>query len=299
MSLIDFDVASYQPTKIMAVTHSLSEHRLLQLPALVALAERLAKKNAVRAHTDQVRMGTDFTTAPDTHKVERPAAEVVRDIENAKSWLALHNIQQDDEYRLLLDEVLDDLRPRVESKDPGMCYRAGWIFVTSPNAVTPYHMDHENNFILQIRGKKRLYVWDPLDRSVISERCLELFHGKGSRELVTYKDEFKAKARVFDLEPGMGGYMPRTAPHSVENGDNVSITISFTYYTNETRRTKLLHQANEVLRKRGVQPSPVGESFGRDFVKGHLFSGLLGARNLLNKWRGHPPIVTDSRYAPA
>lgn len=297
--LIDFDLATFSPTRIMPVTHRLSEHPLLQLPSLVALAERLARKNAVRYHNDKVQMGTDFTTAPETHKVERPAAEVVADIENAKSWLALHNIQQDPEYCVLLDEVLDDLRPRLQSKDPGMCYRAGWIFVTSPNAVTPYHMDHENNFILQIRGKKQLYVWDPLDRDIITERCLELFHSKGSRELVTYRDDLKAKAKVFDLEPGMGGYMPRTAPHSVQNGDNVSITVSFTYYTDETRRTKLLHQANAALRKRGVTPTPVGQSVVVDAAKSRVFGGLVWGRNRVARLRGNPALLTDTRYAPA
>ena len=297
--LVDFDLTSFTPTRITAVTHRLSDHPLLQLPALVELANRLAKKGAVRTHDDKAKMGTNFTTAPETNRVERPAAEVVRDIENAKAWLALHNIQQDPEYCALLDQVLDDLRPRVESKDPGMCYRAGWIFVTSPKAVTPYHMDHENNFILQIRGKKKLYVCDPLDREVVTERALELFHAKNSRELVVFREEHKDRARVFDLEPGMGGYMPRTAPHSVENGDNVSITISFTYYTNETRRAKLLHQANEVMRKRGITPTPVGQSRAVDAAKAFGFGTMLWGRNQLARLRGQPALVTDVPYAPA
>ena len=63
-----------------------------------------------------------------------------------------------------------------------MCHRAGWIFVTSPGAVTPFHMDDEHNFILQIAGRKRLYVWDPQDRSVVSDLGQELFHARHSRD---------------------------------------------------------------------------------------------------------------------
>ena len=139
--------------------------------------------------------------------------------------MALHNVQNDPLYRTLVDEVLDYVQPRVDKKDPGMHDRAGWIFITSPNAVTPYHMDHEHNFILQVRGKKTLHVWEPLDREVVTERSLELFHAKHSRELVQYREEFQRRARVFDLEPGMGGYMPTTSPHWVKNGDGVSITV--------------------------------------------------------------------------
>ena len=30
----------------------------------------------------------------------------------------------------------------------------GFIFVSSPNSVTPYHFDPEHNILLQIRGSK-------------------------------------------------------------------------------------------------------------------------------------------------
>ena len=38
------------------------------------------------------------------------------------------------------------------------------IFVTSPRRVTPYHIDRECNFLLQIRGEKNLYVFDRNDQ---------------------------------------------------------------------------------------------------------------------------------------
>src|SRR5262249_40893145 len=146
----------------------------------------------------------------------------------------------------------------------GMCYRAGWIFVSSPNAVTPFHIDHEHNFILQIRGTKKLHTWDPFDRSIVTERAQELFHSSHSRELIVWRDEFLGKARVFDLVPGLGGYMPSTTPHMVENGPEVSITMSFTYYTDATRRRELLYRTNVALRRLGLSPRPIGASPARD-----------------------------------
>ena len=62
----------------------------------------------------------------------------------------------------------------------------------------------------------------------MSERAQELFHDEHSRELVQWHEAHRAKARIFDLLPGMGGYMPSTSPHLVENGDGPSITMSFT-----------------------------------------------------------------------
>src|SRR5205807_2542309 len=136
----------------------------------------------------------------------------------------------------------------------------GWIFITSPNAVTPYHMDHEKNFILQCLGKKKVYVWEPLDRDVVTERSLELFHTRHSRELVLFRDELLPRAHALDFEPGMGAYMPSTAPHLVKNGPGVSITLSITYYTRAIRETKLLYKCNHTLRRLGLTPAPIGEA---------------------------------------
>jgi hypothetical protein len=296
--LIEFDTNAFHPLRIMEVKHRLMEHPLLQLPKLLELGKRLNARGSVRSHNDQATAGTDFTHAPDTHKPKLSVEETIRHIEQAQAWLALHNVQQDPEYRTLVDEVLDDVRPRVEAKDPGMGYRAGWIFITSPNAVTPYHMDHEHNFILQVHGKKTLNVWDPLDRDVVTERSLELFHTKWSRELVTYKPEYQSRAHVFELEPGMGGYMPLTSPHWVTNGNNVSVTVSFTYYTDLTRRLETLHRCNYALRERGLAPAPVGAGLLRDSAKHAAFRSYTEARRLTRRLLGKNGYDHHLPYAP-
>jgi hypothetical protein len=120
-------------------------------------------------------------------------------------------------------------------------------------------MDHENNFILQCLGTKKVYVWEPLNREIVTERSLELFHTRHSRELVVFRDDFLQQAHAYDFVPGMGAYMPSTAPHLVKNGPGVSITISVTYYTRAIRETKLLYKENYTLRELGLSPHPIGE----------------------------------------
>jgi hypothetical protein len=293
---IDFDRANFHPMRICAVSHQLMGDPLLQFDSLAALARRLEATGAVRTHNDGATPATNFTTAPETHPPAMSIEETIKRIESAKAWLALHNVQNDPTYRKLVDEVLDYVQPTVERYDPGMCHRAGWIFVTSPGAVTPYHMDHEHNFILQVLGKKTINVFDPLDRSIVQERSLELFHTKLSRELVVYKDEFQPKAHVFEAEPGMGAYMPTTSPHWVKNGDNVSITVSFTYYTKRTLRAKHLYRSNYFLRQAGLSPRPVGQSEALDSAKYLAFHTLHRTRGLLRRAPTDPTLLAD-RYA--
>lgn len=290
--------ASFDPWRIQAVTHRLAEHPLLQLDALVELGKRQEAKRLVRTHSDAATAGSSFAEAPTLHPNARGAEATLKGIAEARAWMSLLNVQADPTYRALVDEVLDGVRPEIDRRDPGMCYRAGWIFVSSPGAVTPFHIDHEHNLILQVRGKKRLYTWDPFDREVVTERAQELFHDRHSREGIVWKESFRERARVFDLVPGMGGYMPSTTPHMVENGDEPSVTISFTYYTDATRRRELLYRGNAHLRRLGLSPHPVGSSTTRDEVKHAVLSAWFETRAKVRRARGKGVRETALRYAP-
>jgi hypothetical protein len=296
---VDLDPATFDPWKIQAVTHRLIDHPLLQIEALVELGRRLAARRLVRTHTADATAGTSFADAPNLHPNRRTAEETLAGIAEAKAWMSLLNVQADPLYRGLVDEVLDELRPRIEPRDPGMCYRAGWIFVSSPGAVTPFHIDHEHNVILQIRGTKRLYTWDPFDREVVSERAQELFHDQHSREEVVWRDDLRGRARVFELAPGLGGYMPSTTPHMVENGPGPSITVSFTYYTDSTRRRELLYRGNARLRRLGIDPRPIGASPSRDKLAGVILGGYTTARGAVRKILRRGVRDNGVPYAPA
>ena len=271
----------------------------MQIESLVELGKRQQERKLVRTHSADATAGTSFADAPNLHPNTAGAAATLEGIAEARAWMSLLNVQADPIYRAFIDEILEEVRPIVEHRDPGMCYRAGWIFVSSPNAVTPFHMDHEHNFILQIRGTKRLYVWEPFDRVVVSERAQEMFHDAHSRELVTWNDEWRSRAHVFDLQPGQGGYMPSTAPHLVEVGSEPSITISFTYYTDSTRQRELLYRGNARLRRLGITPTPVGESLQRDRMKAAVLSGYTVARNSARRLLGRSIRQNDQTYAPA
>jgi len=295
---IELNPSTFDPWRIQTLTHRLSDHPLLQIDSLVELGKRQEARKLVRTHSDQATAGTSFAEAPRLHPNTKSAGDTLARMAEARAWMSLLNIQADPIYRAFIDEVLDEIRPDLDRHDPGMCYRAGWIFVTSPNAVTPFHIDHEHNFIMQIRGTKRLHVWDPLDRSIVSERGQELFHEERSREKVAWQDDFLPKARVLDLAPGMGGYMPSTTPHMVQNGPDVSITISFTYYTDATRRRALLYRGNARLRRLGLNPRPVGESVTRDRTKAALLKAYATANATVKRAFGLPFRDTGVPYAP-
>ena len=165
-----------------------------------------------------------------------------------------------------------------------MCEREGHVFVSSPGAVTPFHLDHEHNFLLQVRGRKTIRQWDRDDRSILSDEDLERFYDGAHRNL-PYRDEFGAKARTFELTPGDGLHFPINAPHWVKNADAVSVSFSVTFKTARALRRGAILRINGRLRRRGIRPSAPGLHPGRDALKWWLYRTARGARRLVGRGR--------------
>jgi hypothetical protein len=189
--------------------------------------------------------------------------ETIRRIEECKSWMVLKYVETDPAYRALLHQCLDEVKPYSEPIAPGMELAQGFIFITSPNSVTPYHMDPEHNFLLQIRGSKTVKQFD---RSVVSEEEFERFYD-GAHRNMAYKEEYLTKSWTFDLQPGFGLHFPHTFPHWVQNGPNVSISFSITFRTPDLDRRSMVYNVNSFLRRRGLRPTPFGQSAWRDSLK--------------------------------
>jgi hypothetical protein len=152
----------------------------------------------------------------------------------------------------------------------GICDRFGFIFISSANARTPYHMDHEENFLMQVRGSKVIHIIPPDDRTVLTIPELERFYGGAHRNLV-FKEEYRGHARPFELTPGIGVHVPVTAPHWVQNGPEVSVSFSITFQTAASLRWCDVHRVNGKLRRFGLTPGPVGTSPLADAAKQFAF----------------------------
>lgn len=280
-ALLDLDPVAFREHFGRApfrIRHRLAGHPLFELPRLVRLGASHPAA-LVEYNAGDVSIGLDPAVTPRTGlSVE----ETIRRIETCRSWMVIKHVERDAEYGALLDRCLDEVGVLAEAVDPGMCEREGHVFVSSPGSVTPFHMDHEHNFLLQVRGKKSIRQWDPVDRSVLTEEDLERFYDGAHRNL-PYRDEFEAKARTFELEPGDGLHFPINAPHWVKNGDAVSISFSVTFKTPRALRRGALLRVNGRLRGRGWRPSPPGEHPSRDAMKWFLYRAARGARRLVGR----------------
>ena len=275
-ALLDIDSADFAANfnrHPFLIGHRLAAHPLFALPSLIELARRLPAKD-IEYNAGNLPVSIDPSLTP---RNGLSPEETIRRIEECKSWLVLKYVENDPAYRDLLLGCLDEVRPFSEKIVPGMMQPQGFIFVTSPGSVTPYHMDPEHNFLLQIRGSKTVRQFD---RGVVSQEELERFHAGAHRNMV-YKHNYLARSWTFELEPGTGLHFPHTFPHWVHNGPSVSISFSITFRTPDLERLATIHLVNGILRRRGFRPTPVGQSAWRDGLKYQTYRAWRRARRLL------------------
>lgn len=268
------------PNDHFTIKHDLDIGDLFSMERLIRLAETLPVEQ-IEWNSGDAAISQDPTKTPGNGL---SPADTIRQIENHKSWLVLKNIQADPEYKAVLDKCLDEVEAIAGEKVSGICDRSGYIFVSSPGSVTPYHMDPEHNFLLQMRGSKTMYIYDQRDRSIIKEEQIEnTYYGEATHRNLEYQESFKEKESEVNLQPGDALYVPIHAPHWVKNGDSVSISLSITFRSDQSHKAVRLHVLNARLRKLGLKPADVGAKPTVDTVKDVLFRTALETKKRLRR----------------
>ena len=274
--LLDIDVAEFR-SKFnrlpFSVRHNLVGHPLFSLQSLIELTRRLPARYT-RYNSGEVAVGDGLYQGKQTGL---SMEETIRQIEECGSWMTIRFAHEDPAYGRLMNQLLDQIRPLSEELAPGMVMREAFIFVSSPNTITPYHMDPEYNFLLHMRGKKTMHVFDKRDPGILTELNFEEYLSGVCTE-IKFKPEYQAKAMSFDLHPGCGVHVPLTMPHWVQNGPEVSISFSITFRTPHSERQRMIHSANAFLRRNGVIPTCIGKSAMRDMLKYQAYRTISSAK---------------------
>lgn len=244
--------ASY-PEVPHKLVHRLGMHPLMQLDSLAILGEALPERS-VEYNRAALPLGLNGEKAPANGI---GIGETIRNIASTGSWAALKNIEQNPAYAELLDSLLDELRPVIEQRTGAMLKPQGFIFVTSPGGVTPYHFDPEHNILLQVMGSKVMTMFPAGDARFAPDETHETYHTGGGRELF-WRDELLASGKDWPLSPGEALYVPVMSPHFVRNGPQPSVSLSITWRSEWSFAEADARAFNGLLRKFGMKPRPPG-----------------------------------------
>lgn len=244
-------------------SHHLTGHPLFEISRLIELSRKLAEKKTLYYDDGDIGINQKWNEIP---APVIPVDESIRRIQEGKTWILLKKVDQDPEYRILLDEFLSELQAQLgRNLAKEMKVREVLIFITSPNRIATYHIDRECNFLLQIHGEKDISIFDKDDRLVLPEEELERFWTVANDSAI-YKEEYENRAHVYRLVPGKGVHIPVNAPHWVRNDNNISVSLSLNFQFHEDYPANV-YRANYHLRRMGLRPTPPGVSPWKDQLK--------------------------------
>jgi hypothetical protein len=275
--IIDADTGTFRERfnrASFSFRHNLHQHPLFTLPRLAQLAETMLaagdKSKFLALGGENASAGSTFESLPRRERFAR----TVEDLGSSRNWVKLSSADDfDPQYRELLASVLAEISP-LTGRD--LLAQITWssltVFLASPRIVTPYHIDHESNFLFQVAGEKDLFLFDCNDRTVLTELEIESYYA-GDFRAARHKAELQERATSYRLVPGVAAHHPPLAPHWVRNGDAPSVSVSIGFCMRPVDARARVYQANHYLRKLGLKPAPPGKSALRDRLKG----GALGA----------------------
>jgi len=217
-------------------------------------------------------------------KFQEALNEAYDHIDLSGSRIKLSSIHQFEEYAELLASCVTNLSDATGVDFNRRFSRAiATLFISSPGEFTPYHIDQEVNFLLQIEGQKEVQVYDGSDRTVVTPTQLEGFWT--GRHFIEPKPDSKPK--TFVMTEGYGVHHPSFFPHTVRVGDRMSVSLSLGFQRAHFTEAEV-SLLNAYLRKLGLNPRPPGVNRGVDAFKSAIARPTVMAKNAILGSAGIP-----------
>jgi len=257
---IPFDDAF--PGRSLEFSHDLHLDDRLTLAAVADLADRLPRQSVIADTAAQPLLVPQG--GPPRGALERPG-DVIRDLDNANAWLTLLNVEADPGMAEIMNTQLDQLESGMSAKQRKrvrMRKRVAFVFVSSPNSVTPVHFDIEHSLLMQVSGSKTVSIGRFESDAARRHEFNRYWDGAHGR-IETLQPEIAA----YTTMPGRAVYIPPGTPHWVQNGPAISLSVTLTYFTAASVRENRVESFNAVLRRRHMKPREPGQSVTVDRAK--------------------------------
>jgi hypothetical protein len=194
----------------------------------------------------------EYVDAPRA-KISMDAAEAIKRMMGDNVWIAFKNVERSPVFKDIVRDTFEEISTRLGLPEMARNMESS-IIISSQGAITPFHMDPDHVFLLQISGRKRIKI---ARRANVEEEELERFFRDNFRN-IPMKESLAQSAETFDMEAGQGVYIPVTSPHWVEVTEGPSVSINFAYRCDSSTRREHLLRMNAHMRRLGLCPNRVG-----------------------------------------
>jgi hypothetical protein len=273
------------------------KHKLLKHPALTL--EHLSRtilahpKDKVHFSKGLMKNGDNFEKAWVEQGNGLSLEETVETIRTSNSYLYVNWPEKS-------DPIFEDLRKSLVADVEKLMRARGLghqaidaslhLFIASPNAFTPFHIDRYSTILMQARGSKEVCIFPSWDERVVSARDREEYLTYSNTKL-PWTQDVDPLAQRFDFTPGEAVHIPFVAGHYVRNGsEDVSISLSVIFNTGQSMSWRRTISFNRMLRphlgRLGMVPAPVGASPLADAVKAGAWATSARVGRAVKRLRG-------------
>lgn len=223
--------------------HTLSDRDLFSDPSIAELIDTVDPSHLkIETMPDD---GYDVRAWSSCDRTGLTGMEVLEAVRRGRIWVELKALEQiDDRFA----DVLDSLYRELEADLPFSTFKRKLnLLVSSPNARVFYHFDVPGQTLIQLRGRKRIWIYPPSE-PFLRPRDVENTVRSVATEGLDYHEWFDDYAEVYDMEPGDLLHWALNGPHRVANYDSLSVSLTTEHWTPEVRRSYALHYGNGLLR---------------------------------------------------
>lgn len=242
----------------LAFRHGLNERSMFDDAGLEELLDRYPREKL-----GIFTMGEDPVAWASWRKGCAPGLTGSKLLEAALSGRIWLNLRETNRHLPAYQRLATEIFAEKEAMAPGLktFKRDLGMLISSANAQVFYHLDVPLVSLWQLRGQKRVWVY-PVADPFVSAEALERIVLRESAEQFAFDPAWDAAAQVHDLTPGRMVTWVQNAPHRIENGPMLNVSLSIEFMTADALMRANVIYANGVLRRRlGARPQ-VQTGFG-------------------------------------
>lgn len=182
--------------------------------------------------------------------------EILEAVRRGRIWLNLRAANQlVGDYAGIGETIFDSLQNASGQK---VLKRDMSVLISSPGIHVHYHLDIPLVALLQVRGEKTVWFY-PATADFAPDERLEAIVLREQEEGLVFRNEFEDDAERLELKPGMGVTWPQNAPHRVQNGAMMNVSLSCEFMTLPALlRANAIYANGRLRRQFGAAPRRPG-----------------------------------------
>lgn len=267
--------------------HNLTKHPALTLENLCKVLARLPKDQVMYSQGLN-DLNINFDRAHIDNKSALTIEETIENIKNSDSYIMVRSLEKDPSFQELYKELIEDVNIVMRSKKVGKkaIEPKLYLFIASPNAFTPFHIDRYSTFLFQIRGSKEVAVFDQFNDKVVCPKIRANFADYGKTRPI-WSEEIEPYAKKYNFKPEEALHIPFISGHYIKNGpEDVSISLSIIFRTDESQMwLDALSVNNRLREKLKLSVTNVGHNPSKDKIKAKMLPIFNSAYHVKNLFR--------------